>query len=115
MGKMPILNTHEESEDAWESANDNPDFFAADDDMYGNSVRVEADCTSVEPALPRTADASSGAVAGLVCAPGPGERGLVGIRRPNLVEGGLFVNCCSVTDLYRHCASDATRKLSGTA
>ncbi len=27
MGKMPILNTHEESNDAWEIASKRPDFF----------------------------------------------------------------------------------------
>lgn len=41
MGKMPILDTYEESDTAWPAATKRPDFFVVDDDMYGNSVRVE--------------------------------------------------------------------------
>ena len=85
MGKMPILDTYEESNDAWESTSKRPDFFVVDDDMYGNSVRVEGDCTLVKPhASPRTANASC-AVAGLVRVHGPNQRWPVGIPRPNLV------------------------------
>jgi hypothetical protein len=51
MGKMPILDTYEESADEWRSGAKNPDFFVVDDDMYGLSVRVEASWNLAKPAL----------------------------------------------------------------
>ena len=52
MGKMPgRLETYEESQAAWEVAYTRPDFFVVDDDMYGNSVRVEAGHTLVRPTV----------------------------------------------------------------
>jgi hypothetical protein len=61
-GKMPILDTFEESLDAlrsqWRSmpkdsqvGNSKPDFFVVDDDLYGMSVRVEAAYTLAKPVL----------------------------------------------------------------
>jgi hypothetical protein len=51
MGKMPILDTYEESADEWQSSAKNPDFFVVDDDMYGMSVRVEASWNLAKPSL----------------------------------------------------------------
>lgn len=51
MGKLPILETYEESSDEWHFATRKPDFFVVDDDMYGNSVRVEASSSLVKPPL----------------------------------------------------------------
>lgn len=107
MGKMPILDTHEESDDAWQGANENPDFFVVDDDMYGNSVRVEADCTLVKPPLlhellmllAHWRDWS--VYLALI------KGGLWVFADRILFEGDFFVNCCSLTDLYHRCALDA--------
>jgi hypothetical protein len=51
MGKMPILDTYEESNDAWRAGAKDPDFFVVDDDMYGLSVRVEASWNLAKRAL----------------------------------------------------------------
>src|SRR5579864_3524071 len=50
-GKLPILETYEESTNEWREANRKPDFFVVDDDMYGNSVRVESSVALVKPPL----------------------------------------------------------------
>src|SRR5579863_5832212 len=50
-GKMPILDTYEESVDEWQGGDPKPDFFVVDDDMYGLSVRVEASWTLAKPVL----------------------------------------------------------------
>jgi hypothetical protein len=50
-GKMPILDSYEESQDARYGGESNPDFFVVDDDMYGMSVRIEAACTLSRPVL----------------------------------------------------------------
>ena len=51
LGKLPILETYEESTNEWRAANRKPEFFVVDDDMYGNSVRVEASAALVKPPL----------------------------------------------------------------
>ena len=51
LGKLPILDTYEESWNQWHGATNKPDFFVVDDDMYGNSVRVEASFALVKPPL----------------------------------------------------------------
>ena len=51
MGKLPILDTYEESTNQWHSTTRNPDFFVVDDDMYRNSVRVEASSALVKSPL----------------------------------------------------------------
>jgi hypothetical protein len=50
-GHLPILDSYEESIDAWQMGDPTPDFFVVDDDMYGLSVRVEAVCTFAKPVL----------------------------------------------------------------
>jgi hypothetical protein len=50
-GKMPILDSYEESREARPGGDEKPAFFVVDDDMYGLSVRVEASWTLVKPAL----------------------------------------------------------------
>jgi len=47
-GKMPILDSYEESAKEWRGGDKKPDFFVVDDDMYGLSVRVEASWTSYQ-------------------------------------------------------------------
>src|SRR5438094_7324178 len=50
-GKMPILDTYEESNNDSHVIDSKPDFFVVDDDMYGMSVRVEATWTLAKPVL----------------------------------------------------------------
>jgi hypothetical protein len=47
LGKLPILDTYEESTNERHIATRKPDFFVVEDDMYGNSVRVEANSALV--------------------------------------------------------------------
>src|SRR3954470_1053103 len=51
MAKFPIRETYEESREAWRSTTDDPDFFVVTDDIYGMSVRVEADCVLIKARL----------------------------------------------------------------
>jgi hypothetical protein len=104
MGKMPILDTYQESKEAWRAASKKPDFFVVDDDIYRNSVRVEADCPLVKPvlldellmllALSRDWSVYLALVKG----------GLWVFHDRILFEGEFFANCCSVTALYARCA-----------
>src|SRR5579871_125938 len=99
MGKMPILDTFEESTDAWRTASKKPDFFVVDDDMYGNSVRVEAHCTLVKPVLLEellmlVAQSRDWSVYLALI-----EGGLWVFHDRILFEGIFFANCSSVAEL----------------
>jgi len=106
MGKLPILDTFEESTNEWHVATRKPDFFVVDDDMYGNSVRVEASSTLVKPPLLdellmlllplRDWSVYLALIKG----------GLWVFPDRILFEGNFFVNCGAVTDLYHRCALD---------
>lgn len=104
LGKMPILETYEESNDAWEIANRKPDFFVVDDDMYGNSVRIEARCSLVKPMLLHELL--------LLLVPSPDWSAYLALIKGGLwvfgdrilFEGEFFAGCESVTDLYHRCA-----------
>src|SRR5437764_14563746 len=84
-----------------------PDFFVVDDDMYGNSVRVEASSALVKPPL---LDELL-----MPLAPLPGwsvylaliKSGLWPFRDRVLFEGNFFGDCRSVTDLHHRCALGA--------
>jgi len=111
MEKMPILDTHEESNDAWEIASKRPDFFVVDDDLYGNSVRVEADCTLIKPVLldellMLLAQLGDWSVYMALI-----EGGLWVFNDRILYEGDFFAGCCSVNDLYHRCALGADGKI----
>jgi hypothetical protein len=106
LGKLPILGTHEESTNEWRVATRKPDFFVVDDDMYGNSVRVEASSTLVKPPL---LDELLMLLVPLrdwsvYLALIKGELWVFPDRI--LFDGNFFVNCGSVTDLYHRCALD---------
>jgi hypothetical protein len=104
MGKMPILDTYEKSEEAWRAASKKPDFFVVDEDIYRNSVRVEADCTLVKPVLfdellmllVQFRDWS--VYLALV------KGGLWVFHDRIFFEGEFFADCCSVSDLYARSA-----------
>ena len=51
MGKLPILDSYEESQDDCQVGDPKPDFFVVDDDMYGMSVRIEAPSRLAKPLL----------------------------------------------------------------
>ncbi|HEY4052990.1 MAG TPA: hypothetical protein VGL74_04570 [Terriglobales bacterium] len=112
MGKMPILNTCEESNDAWEIGNERPDFFVVDDDMYGNSVRVEAPSAFVKPVLldellmllAQWRDWS--VYLALI------KGGLWVFDDRILFEGEFFMDCCSLSDLYHRCGFRADTRTS---
>lgn len=111
-GKMPILDTYEESQDARGGAvdlrlagNAKPDFFVVDDDMYGMSVRVEGVYTRVKPVLleelvmllkPKQFQEWSVYLALI-------KGGLFVFHDRILFEGNLFAGCTSVEDLYHRC------------
>lgn len=107
MGKMPILDTYEESNDAWESSSKRPDFFVVDDDMYGNSVRVEGDCTLVKPILLHELLMLLAPLRDWSVYMALIKGGIWVFCDRILVEGNFFADCCSVTDLYHRCALGA--------
>ena len=104
MGKLPILDTFEESNNEWHAATLKPDFFVVDDDMYGNSVRVEASSTLVKsPLLDELAMHLAplrdwSVYLALI------KGGLWVFRDRVLFEGNFFADCDSVADLYHRCA-----------
>ena len=81
-----------------------PDFFVVDDDMYGNSVRIEARAVLVKPPLLgellmlliplRDWSVYLALING----------GLWVFRDRVLFEGTFFADCVSVPDLYHRCA-----------
>ena len=104
LGKLPIRETYEESQDEWNVATLKPDFFVVDDDMYGNSVRVEAKPTLVkQPLLDELL---------MLLAPSRDwsvylalvNGGLWVFQDRILFEGDFFADCDSVADLYHRCA-----------
>ena len=107
LGKLPILETYEESKNAWGLASKKPDFFVVDDDMYGNSVRVEGEWRLVRPAildellmlLIQWKDWS------VYLALRTG--GLWVFHDRILTEGDPFAGCHSVNDIYLGCSPGA--------
>jgi hypothetical protein len=104
MGKMPILDTYEESTEEWQAGDDHPDFFVVDDDMYGSSVRVEASRTLAKPALFEelamflTQCREWCVYFALI------KGGLFIFHDLIMYEGTFFAGCGSVEDLYHRCA-----------
>lgn len=84
MGKMPILDSYEESENEWKLSNRKPDFFVVDDDMYGMSVRVEAVHSLTKPVLLEELVMLLETVSRMVRLSRSGEGRIVGISRPNI-------------------------------
>jgi hypothetical protein len=110
-GEMPILETWEESEDAWKSGNQNPDFFVVSD-MYNSRFRwnrVEASPWLVN------GDLLTELVAMLFNWPewciylALIDGGLTIFRNRILYEGTLFEGCASIGDLAARCASKKPR------
>jgi hypothetical protein len=103
MGKMPILETYEESNDAWQ-ATKKPDFFVVDDDMHGMSVRVEADCILARPVLLEEL-AMFLAQFKKWCVYLALVKGGVWVFHDRILfEGDFFSGCSSANDLYYRCA-----------
>jgi hypothetical protein len=104
VGKMPILETYEESRDEWRLGAKDPDFFVVDDGMYGLSVRVEADWKLAKPALLEelamflTQCKEWSVYLALI------KGGLWVFHDRILFEGTFFAGCSSVEDLYDRCA-----------
>jgi len=103
-GKMPILDTYEESVEEWRGGESKPDFFVVDDNMYGRSVRVEASWTLAKPALfeelaifLKTCPEWCAYFALI-------KGGLFVFHDLILHEGTFFAGCTSVEDLYERCA-----------
>jgi hypothetical protein len=104
LGKMPILDSYEESQDDWHVSDPKPDFFVVDDDMYGMSVRVEAAYTFAKPVLLEELAMflKQGKEWCVYLALIKG--GLWVFHDRILFEGTFFAGCCSVEDLYHRCA-----------
>jgi hypothetical protein len=103
-GKMPILDSYEESVEEWRGGDKEPDFFVVDDDMYGLSVRVEASW-----ALAKTALLEELAMFLKQCQEwcvylALIKGGLFIFHDRILYEGTFFAGCSSVEDLYHRCA-----------
>jgi hypothetical protein len=104
MGKRPILDNAEESEDDWHISNRKPDFFVVDDDMYGMSVRVEAACALVKPVVLEELVMLLQQFEEWCVYLALSKGGLWVFHDRILFEGPVFAGCCSVKDLYRRCA-----------
>jgi hypothetical protein len=104
MGKMPILDSYEESQDDWRVSDRRPDFFVVDDDMYGLSVRVEAPCTLAKPVLLEEMAMHLKQFEEWCVYLALIKGGLWVFHDRILFEGPFFAGCCSVKDLYHRCA-----------
>jgi len=104
MGKMPILDTYEESADEWHVSDAKPDFFIVDDDMYGLSVRVEASWTLAKPALFEELAMFLKQCQEWCVYLALMKGALFVFHNPILYEGAFFAGCSSVEDLYDRCA-----------
>jgi hypothetical protein len=103
-GKMPILDTYEESMEEWRSGAKNPDFFVVDDDMYGLSVRVEANWNLARPALLEELAMFLSQCKEWSVYLALIKGGLWVFHDRILFEGTFFSGCTSVEDLYARCA-----------
>ena len=104
MGKRPILDSAEESEDDWHIIDRKPDFFVVDDDMYGMTVRVEAACTLAKPVLLEELAMLLQQFKEWCVYLALIKGGLWVFHDRILFEGPFFAGCCTVTDLYHCCA-----------
>lgn len=103
MGKMPILDTYEESADEWQSSAKNPDFFVVDDDMYGMSVRVEASWNLAKPSLLEELAMFLKQRQEWCVYLALKKGGLFIFHDRIFYEGTFFAGCSSVKDLYQRC------------
>jgi hypothetical protein len=103
LGKMPILDSYEESQDAWQSSERTSDFFVVDDDMYGMSVRVEAACALAKPVLLEELAMFLKQCKEWCVYLALSKGGLWVFHDRILFEGPFFAGCCSVEDLYHRC------------
>jgi len=106
-GKMPILDSYEESAKEWRGGDKKPDFFVVDDDMYGLSVRVEASWTLIKPALLEELAMFLKQCQEWCVYLALVRGGLFIFHDRILYEGTFFAGCCSVEDLYLRCSSNA--------
>jgi len=104
VGKVPILDSYEESYYASRGGNTRPDFFVVDDDMYEMSVRVEAACNLVKPALLEELAMYLKQCQAWCVYLALIKGGLWVFHDRILFEGTFFAGCCSVEDLYHRCA-----------
>jgi hypothetical protein len=108
---MPILETWEESENAWKCGDRNPNFFVVSDmyNEWNRWNRVEASPWFVN------GDVLTDLVAMLLDWPewcvyvALGEGGLTVFRNRILYEGTLFDGCVSIGDLADRCTSKKPR------
>jgi hypothetical protein len=107
MGKLPILDSFEESENEWHLATSNPDFFVVDDDMYGNSVRVEASCVLLKPPLLDELFMLLAPLRDWSVYLALMKGGLWVFRDRVCLKGTFLRTAVSVADLYRRCALGA--------
>ena len=107
LGKLPILDSYEESENEWHVVTRKPDFFVVDDDMYGNSIRVEASSALVKPPVLDELLMLLVPLRDWSVYLGVTKGGLWLFRDRVLFEGNFFADCGSVADLYDRCALGA--------
>jgi hypothetical protein len=107
LGKLPILDTYEESQNQWHAATRKPDFFVVDDDMYGNSVRVEARSALVKPPLLDEVLMLLASLRDWSVYLALIKGGLWVFHDLILCEGNFFADCGSVADLHHRCALGA--------
>jgi len=104
-GKMPILDTYEESAMSdRQGGKARPDFFVVDDDMYGLSVRVEASWTLAKPVLLEELAMFLKQWQEWCVYLALIKGGLFIFHDRILHEGTFFSGCSSVEDLYHRCA-----------
>jgi len=110
MGKLPILDTYEESTNEWHFATRKPDFFVVDDDIYGNSARVEASSALVRPPLLDELLMLLATLRDWSVYLALINGGLWVFCDRVLFEGNFFADCSSVADLYHRCSLGANAR-----
>lgn len=108
-GKLPILDAWEESYDEWHKSDsaDDPDFYVVSDDMYGMSVRLEAEYSLVKPALLEELAMmlKMKQFEGWSVYMALEKGGLWVFADRVLHEGEFFKGCGSVEELYQRCSA----------
>jgi hypothetical protein len=103
-GKIPILDSYDESYEQSSGGTSKPDFFVVDDDIYGRSVRVEASWKLAKPPLFEElamflAEWRDWCVYFALI-----KGGLFVFHDLMLYEGAFFEGCASVEAVFERCA-----------
>jgi hypothetical protein len=104
-GKMPIIENYDCMLHDPEPGASKPEFFVVDDDMYGLSVRIEADWTMAKPVLLEELATLLKTCPEWCVYFALKKGGLFIFHDRILYEGTFFSGCNCIEDIYHRCTS----------